>query len=110
MVRNRTSDLIGKSLDHQGMRWVHVVVMNSELRAGSPGLSDRMSKCLPLQQIEIESSGQYENLSGAFTRDCRGQSIDGNQFYGRPEAENWLASRGHCTRVPTVEIGSQIAS
>ena len=89
------------------MRRVDVVVMNGELRVGSPSLSDRMSKSLALQQIEIKSSGQHKNLSGAVARQCRRQSIDRSQFHGWPEAENWLASRGHCTRVPAVEIRSE---
>ena len=92
------------------MRRVDVVVMNGELRVGSPGLGDRLSKSFTLQQIEIESGGQHEDLSWTVARDCGRQSIDGNQFHGRPETENRLASRGHCIRVPAVDIGSQICS
>ena len=105
--RDGACDLIGESLDHQGMRGVDVVVMNAELRIGSPGLSDRMSESLALQQIEIESGGQHEDLSWAVARDCGRQGIDGNQFHCRPETENRLASRGYCTRVPAVEIGGE---
>src|SRR5579862_2348331 len=32
VFRNRAGDLIGESLDHQGMRRVDIVVMNGELR------------------------------------------------------------------------------
>ena len=110
MVRNRACHLIGESLNHQGVRRVDVVMMNDELRAGSPGLSDRMSKSLPLQQIEIESGGQREDLSFGVARDCGRQSFEGNQFHGRPEAENRLASRGYRIRIPAVEIGGQICS
>jgi hypothetical protein len=53
--RDRARDLIRQSLDHQGMRRVDVVVMNGKLRVGSPGLRDRMSESLALQQIEVQS-------------------------------------------------------
>jgi hypothetical protein len=66
--RNRSRGLIGKSLDYQGMRGVHVVVMNGEVRAGSPGLSDGMSKSLALEQIEIESGGQNKDLALTLAR------------------------------------------
>ena len=52
VVRNRTSDLIGESLDHQRMRRVDVVVVNGELRMRTPRLTDGMSDRLALQQIE----------------------------------------------------------
>ena len=71
-ARNGSCGLIGKSLDHQGMRWVDVVVMNGELRTGSPGLSDRMSKSLALEQIEIESRGQNKDLALALARNRGG--------------------------------------
>jgi hypothetical protein len=65
---NRSRGLIGKRLDHQGMRGVDVVMMNGEFRAGSPGLSDRMSKSLALEQIEIESRRQNKELAVALAR------------------------------------------
>jgi hypothetical protein len=70
--RNGSCGLIGKSLHHQGMRGVNVIVMNGELRAGSPGLSDRMSKSLALEQIEIESRGQNKDLALALARNRGG--------------------------------------
>ena len=36
IFRNCAGDLIGESLDHQGVRRVDVVVMNGDLRVGSP--------------------------------------------------------------------------
>jgi hypothetical protein len=68
LPRNRSCGLIGKSLDHQGMRGVRVVVMNGEFRAGSPGLSDRMSKSLALEEIEIESRRQNKDLALVLAR------------------------------------------
>ncbi len=71
VLRNRTGNLIGESLDHQGMRRVDVVVMNGELRIRAASLNDRMSKSLALQQIEIERGRQHEDLSSAIARDGR---------------------------------------
>src|SRR5580658_5692480 len=92
------------------MRRVDVVVMNDELRVGSSGLSDRMSESLTLQQVEIESGGQHEDLSWAVARDCGRQGVDGNQLHGRTETENRLAGRDYRTRVPAADFGSQICS
>jgi hypothetical protein len=66
--RNGSCGLIGKSLHHQGMRGVNVIMMNGELRAGSPGLSNRMPQSLALEEIEIESQRQNKDLALALAR------------------------------------------
>ncbi len=107
MAGNGPSNLIGESLDHQGMRRVDIVVMNGELRASSPRLSDGMSDSLALQQVEIQGGGEDENFSGTVARDCGRQHIYGDDLHSRTEAENRLASGGHRTRVPADKIGSE---
>lgn len=92
--RNRSRGLIGKSLHHQRMRWVDVVVMNGELRIRAAGLGDRMSKSLPLEEIEIERGGQNKDLALALARNRGRQRFDGCQFDSGAETENWLAGRG----------------
>jgi len=75
--RNGSCGLIGKSLDHQGMRWVDVIMMNGELRTSSPGLSNRMPQSLALEEIEIESQRQNKDLALALARNRGRQRIDG---------------------------------
>ena len=69
---NRARNLIGESLDHQRMRWIHVVVMESDFGAFAACFADGLSQRFPLQQIEIESRRKYKDLSGFAAANCSG--------------------------------------
>jgi len=70
--RDGVSDLIGESLDHQGMCWVDVVVMDDELRIRTPSFTDGLSERFPLQQIEVQSRREYENFPRGAAATCSG--------------------------------------
>ena len=52
------------------MRRVDVVMMNGQLRVGSPSLRDRMSESLTLQQIEVQSGREHKNFPRVVAANC----------------------------------------
>jgi len=54
------------------MRRIHVIVMNTDLLISTPGLGDRMSNGLALQQIEVQSRREYENFPRVAAANCGG--------------------------------------
>ena len=105
--RDGAGNLIGQSLDHQGMGGVDIVVMNGELRMRTPSFTDGLSESFALQQIEIQSGREYENFSRVAAANCSGQVFDGSQFNLRSETEDWGTSRGDQAGVPALEVADE---
>jgi len=77
--RDGVRGLIRQTLDQQRMRRIKVVMMESDMRVGAPGLTDGISESFALQEIEIEGCRQQENLGRAVPgrlRDRLAQGVD----------------------------------
>jgi len=70
--RDSAGDLIGESLDHQGMRRVDVVVMEHGVLMRPPSLTDGAPQRLTLEQIEVQSGREYENFPRVAAANCGG--------------------------------------
>jgi hypothetical protein len=64
--------LIGESLDHQRVRWIHIVVMESDFGAFPAGFADGMSEGLALQQIQVQGRRKYKDFSCFAAANCSG--------------------------------------
>jgi len=70
--RDSAGDLIGEGLDHQRMRWVEIVVMEHDVLMRTPSFTDGLSQRFTLQQTEVQSGREYENVPGVAAANCGG--------------------------------------
>jgi hypothetical protein len=62
------SHLIGQSLHHQRMRWINVVVVEHEFGARTTRLTDGITQCLALQEVELERGWKNEDFGRRMAR------------------------------------------